>query len=591
VPPAKRSNPGRALVLVLIVLAALYGGMALSGTLSPALGLDLRGGTTVTLTARETVAGGGITKANLNTAVEIMRERVNGAGVGNADVSTEGSRNIVVSVPGKDTESVLNNIGKTALLSIRQVYESNAPGTTGTDVQDTTSTAPTAPASPAPSTSPSTGATPSAGASPAPAASSPKALGGIQPGDAAHAQPAAFVRAASGSPAPSAPAASAPATPSTAGSTASKPETTPSAAELAEYASLDCSKPANQQGKADKDDPNKFLVTCGNPDGSPVWYKYILHPTLIPGRDVSTASAQFGQGGNAGWSVQLTFKTGAAKTWADFTAKHIGTLTSIVLDGNVFSTEVIQGAITGPTQISGNFTHKQVSDLANVLKYGALPLAFDQATAQTISPTLGSTQLHAGLLAGAIGLILVLLYSFFYYRGLSLVTVTSLALSAAIQYPIIVLLGKGIGYTLTLAGIAGLIVAIGVTADSFVVFFERLRDEVRDGNTLRTAVEKGWVRARRTIVSADLVSLIAAVILYWLAIGDVRGFAFTLGLSTLVDLFIVFFFTKPLITLLGHTKFFGNGHPLSGLDAARLGVERLKTTASVTRRPAPARKV
>ena len=590
-PPAKRSNPGRALVLVLIVLAALYGGMALSGTLSPALGLDLRGGTTVTLTARETVAGGGITKANLNTAVEIMRERVNGAGVGNADVSTEGSRNIVVSVPGKDTESVLNNIGKTALLSIRQVYESNAPGTTGTDVQDTTSTAPTAPASPAPSTSPSTGATPSAGASPAPAASSPKALGGIQPGDAAHAQPAAFVRAASGSPAPSAPAASAPATPSTAGSTASKPETTPSAAELAEYASLDCSKPANQQGKADKDDPNKFLVTCGNPDGSPVWYKYILHPTLIPGRDVSTASAQFGQGGNAGWSVQLTFKTGAAKTWADFTAKHIGTLTSIVLDGNVFSTEVIQGAITGPTQISGNFTHKQVSDLANVLKYGALPLAFDQATAQTISPTLGSTQLHAGLLAGAIGLILVLLYSFFYYRGLSLVTVTSLALSAAIQYPIIVLLGKGIGYTLTLAGIAGLIVAIGVTADSFVVFFERLRDEVRDGNTLRTAVEKGWVRARRTIVSADLVSLIAAVILYWLAIGDVRGFAFTLGLSTLVDLFIVFFFTKPLITLLGHTKFFGNGHPLSGLDAARLGVERLKTTASVTRRPAPARKV
>jgi len=573
------------------VLAALYGGMALSGTLSPALGLDLRGGTTVTLTARETVAGGGITKANLNTAVEIMRERVNGAGVGNADVSTEGSRNIVVSVPGKDTSSILDRVGETALLSIRQVYESNAPGTTGTDVQDTTSTAPTAPASPAPSTSPSTGATPSAGASPAPAASSPKALGGIQPGDAAHAQPAAFVRAASGSPAPSAPAASAPATPSTAGSTASKPETTPSAAELAEYASLDCSKPANQQGKADKDDPNKFLVTCGNPDGSPVWYKYILHPTLIPGRDVSTASAQFGQGGNAGWSVQLTFKTGAAKTWADFTAKHIGTLTSIVLDGNVFSTEVIQGAITGPTQISGNFTHKQVSDLANVLKYGALPLAFDQATAQTISPTLGSTQLHAGLLAGAIGLILVLLYSFFYYRGLSLVTVTSLALSAAIQYPIIVLLGKGIGYTLTLAGIAGLIVAIGVTADSFVVFFERLRDEVRDGNTLRTAVEKGWVRARRTIVSADLVSLIAAVILYWLAIGDVRGFAFTLGLSTLVDLFIVFFFTKPLITLLGHTKFFGNGHPLSGLDAARLGVERLKTTASVTRRPAPARKV
>jgi len=595
VPPAKRSNPGRALALVLILLAILYGAMALGHTYSPALGLDLRGGTTVTLTAKETVSGAKITKANLDTAVAIMRERVNGAGVGNADVATEGTRNIVVSVPGKNTEGVLKNIGETALLSIRQVYESNAPGTSGTDVPDTSSTTPSTAPTPQPSaagsTAPSAGTSPSAAASPSGAAS-PKSMGGVgESGSGFKAQPAAFVhQAASG--APSAPA-SAPAseTPSTSGTAAKKPETTPSAAELAEYASLDCTKPENQQGNSAKDDPNKFLVTCGNPDGSPVWYKYILHPTLIPGSGVSTASAQYATQGSPGWTVQLTFKSGPAKTWADFTSKHIGTLTSIVLDGNVFSTEVIQGAITGPTQISGNFSHKQASDLANVLKYGALPLAFDQATAQTISPTLGSAQLHAGLLAGVIGLILVLLYSFFYYRGLSLVTVTSLALSAAIQYPIIVLLGKGIGYTLTLAGIAGLIVAVGVTADSFIVFFERLRDEVREGNTLRSAVEKGWVRARRTIVSADLVSLIAAVILYWLAIGDVRGFAFTLGLSTFVDLFIVFFFTKPLITLLGRTKFFGNGHRLSGLDASRLGVDKLKTTATISRRPAPVRKV
>jgi preprotein translocase subunit SecD len=580
-----------------IVLAVLYGSMALARTYSPALGLDLRGGTTVTLTARETVNGTKITKANLNTAVAIMRERVNGAGVGNADVSTEGNRNIVVSVPGKSPEGVLKNIGETALLSIRQVYESNTPNVSGTDVPDTTSTPPTANPSSAPSASGSTA--PSASTAPSPTSSpsgaaSPKSMGGVgESGSTFKAQPAAFVhQAASSAASPSAPA-SAPASsaPSTSGAAAEKPETTPSAAELAAYAKLDCSKPENQQGKSDQDDPNKFLVTCGNPDGSPVWYKYILHPTLIPGKEVSSASAQFGTQGNSGWSVQLTFKSGAAKTWANFTAAHIGTLTAIVLDGNVFSAETIQGAITGPTQITGNFTHKQASDLANVLKYGALPLAFNQATAQTISPTLGSAQLHAGLLAGALGLILVLLYSFFYYRGLSLVTVTSLALSAAIQYPIIVLLGKGIGYTLTLAGIAGLIVAVGVTADSFIVFFERLRDEVREGNTLRSAVEKGWVRARRTIVSADLVSLIAAVILYWLAIGDVRGFAFTLGLSTLVDLFIVFFFTKPLITLLGHTKFFGNGHPLSGLDASRLGVEKLRTTAAITRRPASARKV
>jgi preprotein translocase subunit SecD len=368
-------------------------------------------------------------------------------------------------------------------------------------------------------------------------------------------------------------------------------ETTPSAAELAAYAKLDCSVPANQQGGLRVDDPTKFLVTCGNPDGSTVYFKYLLHPTLILGKDVSTASAQLDQQTGTQWDVQLTFKSGAANTWAKFTTAHVGTATAIVLDSNVFSAEVIQGAIVGPTQITGTFTHKTASNLADVLKYGALPLAFQQQTAQTISATLGSNELKAGLLAGGIGLVLVLLYSFFYYRGLSFVTVTSLALSAAIQYPIIVLLGKAISYTLTLAGIAGLIVAIGVTADSFVVFFERLRDEVRDGNSLRTSVERGWVRARRTIISADVVSLIASVILYLLAIGDVRGFAFTLGLSTVVDLVVVFLFTKPLLTVLAKTKFFGDGHPLSGLDAARLGVDRLRPATSTARRVTPARKV
>jgi preprotein translocase subunit SecD len=225
-----------------------------------------------------------------------------------------------------------------------------------------------------------------------------------------------------------------------------------------------------------------------------------------------------------------------------------------------------------------------------VLKYGALPLSFTTESVDMISPTLGTTQLHAGFIAGALGMFLVLLYSLLYYRGLAVVTITSLALSAALQYPIIVLLGKAIGYTLDLSGIAGLIVAIGITADSFIVFFERLRDEVRDGNTLRSAVEKVWIRARRTIVSADVVSLIAAAILYWLAIGDVRGFAFTLGLSTLVDLFIVFAFTKPLVTVLSRTEFFGNGHKLSGLDPAHLGVDHLKPVANVTRRAAPARR-
>ncbi|HEY5199428.1 MAG TPA: protein translocase subunit SecD [Acidothermaceae bacterium] len=599
-------------MLVLLLLAVLYGLMALGGRYSPALGLDLRGGTTVTLEPKSTT-GVKVTNGDLNTAKNILANRVNSLGVSSAEVKLEG-KNIVISVPGKDTSGVLKNIGETALLSIRQVYETSDTGLTGTDIQDTTSQTPTVTPSVSPSVSPSATPTPSAStspsASPSPSAapsSSPQARGVPGGTSAVHAQPAGFVRAAasaapaSASASPSAaasavtaaspvasPSPSASASPST-GTAA--PETTPSAAELAAYAKLDCSLPANQQGGLRVDDPTKFLVTCGNPDGSTVYFKYLLHPTLILGKDVSTASAQLDTQTGTQWDVQLTFKSGAANTWAKFTTSHVGTATAIVLDSNVFSAEVIQGAIVGPTQITGTFTHKTASNLADVLKYGALPLAFVQQTAQTISATLGSNELKAGLLAGGIGLVLVLFYSFFYYRGLSFVTVTSLALSAAIQYPIIVLLGKAISYTLTLAGIAGLIVAIGVTADSFVVFFERLRDEVRDGNSLRTSVERGWVRARRTIISADVVSLIASVILYLLAIGDVRGFAFTLGLSTVVDLVVVFLFTKPLMTALAKTKFFGDGHPLSGLDAARLGVDRLRPATSTARRVTPARKV
>jgi len=602
VPPAKRSSSGRPLLLVLLLLAVLYGLMALGGRYSPALGLDLRGGTTVTLEPKSTT-GVKVTNGDLNTAKNILANRVNSLGVSSAEVKLEG-KDVVISVPGKDTSGVLKNIGETALLSIRQVYETSDTGLTGTDVQDTTSQTPTV----TPSVSPSATPTPSASTSPSAAPSSSPQARGVPGGTSAvHAQPAGFVRAAasagpaSASASPSAaasavsaaspvasPSPSASASPST-GTAA--PETTPSAAELAAYAKLDCSLPANQQGGLRVDDPTKFLVTCGNPDGSTIYFKYLLHPTLILGKDVSTASAQLDTQTGTQWDVQLTFKSGAANTWAKFTTAHVGTATAIVLDSNVFSAEVIQGAIVGPTQITGTFTHKTASNLADVLKYGALPLAFQQQTAQTISATLGSNELKAGLLAGGIGLVLVLFYSFFYYRGLSFVTVTSLALSAAIQYPIIVLLGKAISYTLTLAGIAGLIVAIGVTADSFVVFFERLRDEVRDGNSLRTSVERGWVRARRTIISADVVSLIASVILYLLAIGDVRGFAFTLGLSTVVDLVVVFLFTKPLLTMLAKTKFFGDGHPLSGLDAARLGVDRLRPATSTARRVTPARKV
>jgi preprotein translocase subunit SecD len=605
VSPAKRPTPGRALGLVLVVLAALYGGMALSGRYSPALGLDLRGGTTVTLTPSS--PGQKIDKDDLNQSVDIIRQRVDGLGVSSAEVSTEGN-NIVIAVPGKGRADVLDLVGKTALLDFRPVTDT-AVATTATP-----SASPSAAASGSAAATPSASTTASPSASPvaSPAAStatiapstsgSPKSLG--EPGstsktgtqDAAYSLP----RAASASPtaSPSAAATASPtasssaspaaspaasATPLPEGQSALKaPETAPTAAENAAYAAIDCNLPKNQAGGT-AGDPNKYIVGCGEQSG--VWSKYLLAPVLIPGTQVTGVAAGLGSD-SVTWVVNMSFKGSAVGTWATYTTKHAGdgSLIAVVLDGVVQSAETIQSAIPdGNTQISGSFTHKTANQLAQVLKYGSLKIAFKTQTAEDISATLGNSQLKAGLLAGAIGLALVLLYSFFYYRGLSLVTVLSLALSGAIQYPLIVILGKTISYTLSLAGIAGLIVAVGITADSFVVFFERLRDEVREGNSLRTAVEKAWPRARRTILSADLVSLLAAGVLYWRAVGDVKGFAFTLGLSTATDLFIVFFFTKPMITLLAQTKFYGQGARWSGLDPNRLGVKNLSGRVEVRR--------
>jgi preprotein translocase subunit SecD len=246
---------------------------------------------------------------------------------------------------------------------------------------------------------------------------------------------------------------------------------------------------------------------------------------------------------------------------------------AIVLDGLVQSAPRINEAITaGNAEITGNFTQTDATDLANVLKYGALPLAFDRGEVQQISPTLGADQLRAGLIAGFLGLGLVILYSLLYYRGLGVVSVGSLLIAGSITYLLFLLFGKWLGFTLTLAGIAGAIVAIGITADSFIVYFERIRDEVREGRSLRSAVETGWIRARRTIIVADFVSIIASALLYIFAVGGVRGFAFTLGLTTLIDLFVVFVFTKPIVTVLAKVKFYSSGHPLSGLSPKNLGV-------------------
>ena len=296
---------------------------------------------------------------------------------------------------------------------------------------------------------------------------------------------------------------------------------------------------------------------------------------------------------NGSWYVDMNFNSEGTKAFATFTSdlfsKYAGSSTeplnyfAVVLDGAPASVAYISSAITtGSGQIEGNFTEAQADQLVNVLNYGALPLAFSEQSQQTVSAELGSTQLQAGLLAGAVGLFLVVVYAFLYYRGLGAVAISSLAISALLTFLSVVLLSLYEKFALSLAGVAGLIVAIGITADSFVVFFERLRDEVREGKSLRTAVERGWQRARRTILVSDSVSFIAAAVLYKFAVTDVQNFAFTLGLTTLVDVIVVFLFTKPMITLLARTKFYGGGHRLSGLDPARLGA---RSPWRGTRRP------
>jgi preprotein translocase subunit SecD len=373
-------------------------------------------------------------------------------------------------------------------------------------------------------------------------------------------------------------------------------------ATLAKFNQLNCADKNWQQRTYGSDttawDDTKAQIVGCDPQG----VKYVLATSPVTGTELTSATAQLDATSNQ-WVVNFNLNSAGGKAFADLTTQMFSKYTSggaptsvldqfaIVLDGKVVSAPAIQGAITGGNgQITGGgtgFTQASASQLANVLKYGHLPLAFQKQSVSSVSPQLGSAQLDAGLIAAAVGLLLVVIYSFLYYRGLGLVSVSSLIIAAALSYLSVVLLSKYEGFTLSLAGVAGLIVAIGITADSFVVYFERLRDEVREGRSLRAAVERGWTRARRTILVSDTVSFLAAALLYIFAIGDVKGFAFTLGLTTLVDVVVVFLFTKPMVTLLARTKFFGQGHPLSGLDPARLGARaRWRGTRQTPARPA-----
>jgi preprotein translocase subunit SecD len=331
------------------------------------------------------------------------------------------------------------------------------------------------------------------------------------------------------------------------------------------------------------DEPGSQIVSCENIPGQGL-VKYALDKSQVLGEMVTKATASLDPQSANAWQVNLSFNGEGAKKFSDLTSQMYTQYTSggqatsvldqfaIVLDGKVVSAPTVNGLIPGgQAQITGTFDQKQATDLANVLAYGALPLTFTKQSVESVSPQLGSSQLQAGLIAAGIGLLLVVLYSFLYYRGLGVVSVLSLMIAALLSYLSVVALSTYYGFSLSLSGVAGLIVAIGITADSFVVYFERLRDEVREGRSLRAAVERGWTRARRTILVSDTVSFLAAALLYYFAIGDVKGFAFTLGLTTVIDVVVVFLFTKPMVTLLARTRFFSSGHPLSGLDPARLG--------------------
>jgi preprotein translocase subunit SecD len=560
-------QPYRYLALFLVMLVGVYLLIFLTGSkqAKPKLGIDLQGGTRVTLTAR-TPDGSKPTREALDQAQQIISARVDGLGVSGSEVIIDGD-NLVITVPGNDgTEA--RNLGQTARLFIRPVIGQPIP----VEAIKNPPPAPGAPGAPpgppgAPGAPPGAPGAPGAppGAADAPAA--PPAEAPAPTPQAPAPQPRPYPLEPT--PAPEPPAPPAPGQPAPPGAPGQTPLPGPPDPRKDLAARIKFEKELRQSsnqnllllsvqymaGRCDQedvlagnDDPNLPLVTCSQDKK----YVYILDKSIISGDQIKTANSGFDSQGGA-YVVDLEFKEEAATTWGDFTAANIGTQTAFTLDSQVVSAPQIREAIPGGrTQISGGdppFTVDSSKTLANVLKYGSLPLSFESSEAETVSATLGLTSLKAGLIAGAIGIVMVLLYSLAYYRVLGFLTLLSLAASGAMVYGILVLLGRYINYTLDLAGIAGLIIGIGTTADSFVVFFERIKDEMREGRSFRSAIPRAWVRARKTILSGSAVSFLAAAVLYFLAVGQVKGFAFTLGLTTLLDVVVVFLITWPLMYL------------------------------------------
>ena len=520
------------LVALTLAMTAVVAGGALSGASSwtPKLALDLEGGTQMILAPR-VEGSASVSSEQLNQAVEIIRQRVDGSGVSESEISTQGGRNVVVSMPGTPTKEERDLIQASADMNFRPVITAGA----GTPVPEAQRT---------------------------PASKLPK-----------------------------------PTTPKDASDSAWI-----TAPVLKEFEAMDCS--TLDKGGVKRSDPTKPLVTCQPAANGQPAIKYVLGPVEVKGQDIVTSSYGLQQGRQGAvtneWAVNIQFNDQGTKIFKDVTQRlnqfYVAgggengsdprAQFAIVLDDKVLSAPRSLAVITdGRPQITGNFTEASAKALSDQLRYGALPISFEIQSQEQISATLGGEQLKMGLIAGLIGLLLVVVYSLFQYRALGFVTVASLVVAGVITYLAITLLGWAQNYRLSLAGVAGLIVAIGQTADSFIVYFERIRDELRDGRGLVAAVENGWRRAKRTILASKAVNLLAAVVLYFVAVGNVRGCAFTLGLTALADLLVVFLFTHPTLQLLAKTKFFGEGHRFSGLDPRNLGAVPLYRGAGRVRTP------
>ena len=635
-------HPGRRLLVLLLIIvigfAGLYAGAATGrASMTPGLALDLEGGTQIILTPT-TSDGSEITDDDVNQAIEIIRQRVDASGVAEAQISRQGGQNIVVSLPGTPSQDTLELVRTSAVLYFRpviRIIQGSASAIADSQNQYLAQQAPATDEAGQADAEEGASETPSGGTA-QPEADSQAAQHDSGTGD----------DAAGGTAEPSAPQT---VTPEQVAMTyadtngdgiisdeplASTSDDSSSDSWITEQMiydayMTDCTAPDNLTGETQ--DPAKAVISCSK-DGSGT--AYILGPADIAGTDIASATSGLettSQGTTTNkWVVSLEFDSEGTQEFADVSQRLIAyrdqaaasqsqgssgaqstdaqkAQFAIVLDGltimsSGFNQEVTSPITDGRVQITGGFTQEQAKTLANQLSFGSLPLSFTVQSEQQISATLGTEQLRNGLIAGLVGFILIIVYLAWQYRGLSAVAVASLIVAAAITYLAIALLSWGMGYRLSLAGVAGLIISIGITMDSFIIYFERVRDEVRNGRTLVAAVDEGWRHARQTIIVSDTVNLVAAVVLYFLAVGGVQGFAFTLGVTTVVDLAVIVLFTHPMMVWILRFAFFGEGHRLSGLDPEHLGARSLATygtrrqavieaaTGSLARRKAEARR-